>query len=122
MRLDVTRLFQFLGLNTQGDLGPYTFYTDKRKNLVWFLKAPPLQPPSYLQNVNRNRWRAMAHAWHDMGEEERMKWKAAAQRINAAITYYNLFAHFQLRYDPGALATIERLSKIQLFPPHKPFL
>ena len=52
-----TSILRYLGFNTQGDLGPWTFYTSKRKGLVFFAKAPPLEPPSLMQNHKRNKFR-----------------------------------------------------------------
>lgn len=120
MRLDVTRLFKFLGVNTQGDLGPYTFYTDARRNLVWFIKAPPLEPPSYLQGHQRNKWRAAIRVWRSLLPTQRIDWQRAAQRTYLRITGYNLFIYSQTVHDPCTIATVEKQSRISLQPPYSP--
>lgn len=107
---------RFLGFNTQGDLGPWTFYTDKRKGLVYFVKAPPLEPPSLLQTSVRNAIRLAAYAWRSLSGDQRANWKTAAKRAHLQITGYNLFVFWIIRKEDAAIHTIERLSRIKLIP------
>ena len=116
MLLESQRLFRFLGFNTQGDLGPYTFYTSKRHGLVWFPKSPPLKPPSYLQTVQRNRFRLAAELWRSLTEEERSNWMLAATRAHLWIHGYNLFVIGATKPGPTSFPTIERQSGIDLDP------
>ncbi len=106
----------FLGFNTQGDLGPWTFYTDKRKGLVYFVKSPPLEPPSLLQTSVRNAVRLSAYTWRSLSEVQRSNWELAAKRAHLQIHGYNLFVFWILRKEDAAIHTIERLSNIQLIP------
>ena len=107
-------LFPFLGINTQGDLGGWTFYTAKDKGLVWFPKAPPLRPASYLQKVQRTRWKNVARMWRQYTPAERLLWMRAAIGAGLQIHGYDLFTYVVSRPDSSILPTIERLSFITL--------
>lgn len=109
-------LVRFMGINSQGDLGPWTFYTDKRKGLVYFVKAPPLEPPSLLQESIRNSIRLAAYTWRSLSEETQRDWELASKRAHLSITGYNLFVFWLLRHEDAAIHTIERLTNIKLIP------
>ncbi len=111
---------RFLGFNTQGDLGPWTFYTDKRKGLVYFVKSPPLEPPSQLQQSIRNSIRLAAYTWRSLDGEQQRTWETASKRAGLRITGYNLFVFWILRRDDAAIHTVERLSNVKLIPLLKP--
>lgn len=110
-------LFRCLGWNTQGDIGPFTFYTSKRKGLIFFLKAPPKELPSEWQIHQRNKWKAAAAAWAATPPLLRKKWQLAADRCHLAATGYNLWIYWQTTGDRAAIATIERHSRLTLLPP-----
>jgi hypothetical protein len=114
MRTLEPKLFRFLGWNTQGDLGPYTFYTSKRKGLVFFVKAPPTTPPTSLQLSRRNRWRLFAWAWSALTPEQRGKWSSAAHRASLRISGYNLWIFWCETGDRPAIRTVEKQSGVTL--------
>ena len=116
MRIAEQMLFRYLGFNSQGDLGGWTFYTSTDKGLVYFPKSPPLKPPSYLQTVQRNVWRHAAEVWNSYTTEEQTLWERAARAAHLWITGYNLFIFTITRYDRSYLQTIERQSNITLPP------
>lgn len=107
-------LLNFLGWNTQGDLGDFTFYTNKQRLLVWFVKAPPLEPPSFLQLHQRNRFRFAALSWQALRPEQRQDWETASKRAHLTITGYDFYVYHQLIDDPEGLKTVERQSGIPL--------
>ena len=109
-------LFRWLGFNSQGDLGGWTFYTSKDKGLVFFPKSPPLKPPSYLQTVQRNKWRLAATVWRAYTTAQQDLWERAAIAAHLWITGYNLFMFTILTADRSYLQTIERQSGITLPP------
>jgi hypothetical protein len=109
-------LFKFWGWNTQGDFGPWTFYTDQRKNLVYFLKAPPLEPPSLWQRSIRNTIRLVAYNWRALPPRRRRDWELAAKRAHLQITGYNLFVYWSCTHNDKTIQTVERLSHIRLIP------
>lgn len=103
-----------MGLSQTGDLGPFTIYTDKRRQPVWFLKAPPTKTPSALQLHNRNRFRNAANAWRHLTPATRALWAEAAHKARLFASGYNVFIYWQLRRDAPPIHTIERLSGITL--------
>jgi len=114
MKLKEPHLFQFLGWNTQGDLGPYTFYTSKRGALVFFIKAPPTCPPSILQTRQRMKFKALASYWKSITQVDRDNWEFATKKIKLNLTGYNLFTWYHTVGDRPTLATIERLANVTL--------
>lgn len=108
--------FRFWGWNSQGDWGPWTFYTDQRKGLVYFLKAPPLEPASAWQQSIRNSFRLAAYAWRSIDPDKQADWERAAQRAHLRCTGYNVFTYWSLTHDDAAIHTIERQTGIQLIP------
>lgn len=114
MNLKNENLLRFLGFNTQGDLGPWTFYTSKDKGLVWFVKSPPLEPPSFLQFHQRNLFRAAARVWHGFSQSQRNAWLDAAESALLAVHGYNIFTYFQVTSDGSFIPTLERITGISL--------
>jgi len=114
MLLGETKIFHFLGFSAQGDLGGWTFYTDKRGNLVFFVKSPPLEPPSYLQTHQRNRFRTAANKWRTLQPSERANWMLAAERAHLNIHGYDFYVYVQLRHDYAAAATVARQANLTL--------
>lgn len=114
MKTPKPRLFDFWGWNTQGDFGPWTFYTSKRKGLVFFLRAPPKEQPSPWQIHQRAVWTAIADLWKSTTQETRDNWELATKRLRLSITGYNLFVWYHCSHDREAIATIERQSGLQL--------
>ncbi len=115
MQVD-TKLLRFMGLNTQGDFGPWTFYTGARQQLVFFIKAPPLEPPSPAQTTRRNAFRLNAYVWRSISQAARENWERASQVAHLKITGWNLFTYWNLTYDRATIATIERITGLFLLP------
>lgn len=100
----------WLGLSVQGDLGPLTIYTDKRAKTVFFLRAPPLNPPSPIQEYLREFFTQQAASWRASGRANRDNWQRAARAANLGISGYCLWVWFARTRDEGSLRTIERQS------------
>lgn len=109
-------IWQFLGFRATGDLGPFTFYTTQRNQTVFFPKAPPLNPPSYLQTVQRNRFRLAATTWKALPESERRNWERITQTAKLTINGYNLFVWYLLRNGEDTCQKFADRYNIQLFP------
>ena len=116
MKLLGPSLYHMLGFRPTGDLGPYTFYTSQRNAIVFFPKAPPLNPPSYLQTVQRNRFRRAAKSWQALPEIERQNWELVAQTAKLTITGYNLFVWYSLRDGRSTVQAFADRYGIQLLP------
>jgi len=116
MKLIGPKIWNFLGFRPTGDIGPLTFYTSQRNAIVWFPKAPPLAPPSYLQIVQRNRFRATAKRWTSLPEIERQNWEAVAKKAKLTINGYNLFVWYALRNGEETVQALADRHDIQLLP------
>lgn len=107
-------LLALLGLNPSGDLGAFTIYTSRRKGIVWFVKAPPKCPPTYLQRRQRNAFLLAAMCWRKLPSGTRQAWQRAARLAFLKCSGYNLFVYFQLTKDRAAIRTIERQTATEL--------
>jgi hypothetical protein len=110
------KLYHMLGFRPTGDLGPLTYYTSARNKIVFFPKAPPLHPPSYLQTVQRNRYRLAAIAWNDLPEVERLNWEKIAKTAKLTINGYNLFVWYYLRNGGATIQAFQDRYSIQVLP------
>jgi hypothetical protein len=103
-----------LGTNVQGDVGPLTCYTSTPGRTVYFLKAPPKEPPSPRQCHVLAKWIALADLWRCIAQAQREAWAAAARAARLRITGYNLFVWYQMTKDIGPIHTIERQTGVKL--------
>lgn len=110
----IPRYYNLLGLQPTGDLGPLTAYYSKRKQIVWFPKNPPLNPPSPMQSHQRNKLRLIAMSWRALTKEERKNWELASKRARTTLTGYNLFTFWSMTHDRAAIRTIERQAGLTL--------
>lgn len=97
-----------MGWNATGDLGGLTFYTSKRRKLVFFLKAPPKTPPNFWQRRNQHRFRLAAALWRRLGQAERRRWELASRRLSLRLTGYNLWIYYFTSRDQATIDTIFR--------------
>jgi len=116
MKLLGSSLYKMLGFRPTGDLGPFTFYTSQRNAIVFFPKAPPLNPPSYLQTVQRNRFRRAAKSWQALPELEQQNWERISQTAKLTITGYNLFVWYFLRDGHQTIQAFQDRYGIQVLP------
>lgn len=116
MKLAHQMLFRFLGWNTQGDLGPFTFYTAKNMALVFYLRAPPTKPPTPWQGQVREAFAAAAVTWSALPVATKALWELVTHRAHLRISGINLWMYWQLKQDRAAIRTIERQTGITLLP------
>ena len=114
MALVKTNLFAIMGWRVQGDIGPFTCYTSKRRDFVFFMKAPPDKPPSELQKKARQLFRMAALAWRGSTGIQKAKWELATKRLSLRLTGYNLFVWYYMKRDRAIIATIEQQSGVTL--------
>lgn len=107
----------WIGLNIQGDIGPLTLYTSQRSKIVGFLRAPPLNPPTAVQESIRELFREAARQWRALSRAEKDDWAELAARLNAGITGYNLWTHFVRTPNFDALAVYEQRAQITVTRP-----
>lgn len=94
------------GFNVTGDLGPLSVYRSRRGPLVMYPRVPALSPPTTLQLIQRNRFRAAAISWQQLPETTKADWERATMAAHLAVTGYNLFTYYQLTGDLNTLRTI----------------
>lgn len=107
-------IWQYLGTLTNGDYGPYTFYTSRRKKFVMFLKTWPKDPATYHQNLHRNRWRHAADRWRRLPLDLKADWRTLGIRSNLNISGYNLFIHYITGKGTKTVETCQRLTGIDV--------
>lgn len=107
-------ILTLLGFGATGDLGPFTFYTNKRGRLVWFIKAPPTSPPSYAQLRQQDLFTSAAATWQFFTPTRRNNWELASKRASLAITGYNLWVYFCCTADLTEIQTIEHQTGLNL--------
>lgn len=115
-------MLRLIGMKCQGDIGDMTCYTSRRNKVVWFLKSPPKEPPSFEQQEIRQKFSDAGEGWRALSDAERNLWNLAAQRANLRITGYNLWVYFFVKLDWWALRTIENQTGITLVSPFPPDL
>ena len=120
MRVIPPSMWQYLGTNTNGDCGPYTFYTSSRKKLIVFLKTWPKDPATYHQKLNRDRWRHAAIRWRGLDPATRQAWKNLAFRANLTISGYNLYMHYITGKGTTTVQTCQRIARIDVLTPTGP--
>jgi len=103
-----------LGIQVQGDLGPWTIYTDRKGRKKWFLYSPPTKPPTPNQLVARNRFRTAVLNWKALTAEQKFNLEEACRRLSLCITGQNLFVSTQLTHKQTAYATVARQSRLTL--------
>jgi len=101
-------IFQFMGTLTNGDLGPYTFYTSSRNRLVFFPRTYPKDPATFHQTLYRDRWRHAAARWQQLPQETKNLWAQLSKRANCTVSGYNLYLFYILGKDVKAIETLER--------------
>jgi len=113
-------LWRFLGFNTQGDLGPITFYTSKDQGLVMYLSTSPKKQQSARQRQQRNMFRAAAETWNLFSRTERDAWERAAKKARLRVSGFNAWLHVTLKQDWDWYRTLCRAARFQppLYPTH----
>lgn len=108
------RRLSFLGLRPHGDLADLTCYTSRHRDIVWFVKSPPLVPPSLAQRLQRLRFKCAAIAWKALHPDQRDAWNTAARRASLRIHGYDLWIFWQLRRDRNVIITLQNQTGRQL--------
>jgi hypothetical protein len=116
MAVITANAISLLGINIQGDIGPWTCYRNFRRGTVVFLRAPPKEPASELQAMLRLKWSRISRLWKGLDQVDRNKWNKVAKDNNLRISGYNLFVWHHCKKDYGLLKTLMTKSKISLSP------
>lgn len=108
------KILALLGFSCTGDMGPWTFYTSYRKQIVFFPRMPALNPASQAQLIQRAIWTAAAAAWKAKPTQQRADWEAACRRTSCKITGYNLWVFTLTTGNLTAMETIGRQAGVSL--------
>lgn len=103
-----------LGTNVQGDLGPLTMYTGTPGRVIYYLRAPPKEPPTHRQCHVLAKWVAAADLWSCLESALKARWLLASKKAGLRITGYDLFVWYTIRQDAGPIHTIERQTRLRL--------
>jgi hypothetical protein len=111
------KLLSILGLRVQGDVGPWTTYTNRRGRFVFYLHSPPKKPFTRRQLHQQAKLIIIARLWLTLTPADRRGWSAAADRANLRISGFNLFCFSYLKRDTTLARTIQTKTKINLHLP-----
>lgn len=103
-----------LGWRPSGDIGPDTVYTSTRGEIVWFPRAPPLNPPTQSQTNQRKEMTRAAKAWRTLTPAQRENWEAATHRCSLKLTGYNLYCFASITGNLEVIATIAHQARLVL--------
>lgn len=106
--------WQLMGLEVSGDIGDLTIYTDRFGKKVAYPKAPPKEPPSFLQIIQRQRFADGQAAWMALDPDEKDALERATKKVSAPLTGQNLFISTYMRADSADLQTFSSQSGILL--------
>ena len=108
------KILALIGFNCTGDMGPYTFYRSSKGQLVFFPRAPALNPPTMTQRVIRQRFVTAGALWRGLTDANQADWLRATVLAKLRITGYNLWLYWCMTSDRGAIAYVERVSGLTL--------
>jgi hypothetical protein len=117
LALTDTSWIRWLGFAAQGDLGGITTYTNKKRRIVFYPQAPPLSPPSAIQEVQQLNFQAACAMWRNLTQAERNDYGTSVAFTHARITGFNLFMSAALKFDATDLIAIEKKTGIPLATP-----
>lgn len=107
------------GLAAYGDVRPLTLYRNRRGRKVVFYQAPPKEPPSILQRIQRQLFQIVAADWQALSSSDRQKWETISLKTRVPMTGYNLFTMCELngtkRQAAKRLATLAGFASLPPF-------
>ena len=108
-----------MGMEVSGDFGELTIYTDRFGKKVAFPKAPPKEPPTFAQIIQRQRFKDGQESWSSLDPDEKAALERATKKVSAPLTGQNLWISAYIRNDSADLITFARQSGIAI-PPRIP--
>jgi hypothetical protein len=108
------KILAMLGFSVTGDMGPYTLYRSHRGKLIFYPRAPALNPPTPLQSVMRQRFKVAAQMWQMMPPSQHQAWERATIKTRLKLTGYDLWVYWWTTRDLPFLKHVIRYSKEKL--------
>jgi hypothetical protein len=98
----------FMGLNLQGDIGGWTFYSGRHGELVLFPATTPTKPPTWTQQIIQQRFAQAGRQWSALPAQVKAQWEAISKRARLRINGCNLWTYYVMTQDRSAIATVAR--------------
>lgn len=105
-----------LGTRVSGDLGGLTTYTNQHGLKVAYPIAPPKEPVSVRQQLNRNRFAWAAAKWKQLSEGEKTDLENATRATSLVLTGQNLWISASMRGNISGYNRVSRQSGVSLPP------
>jgi len=106
-----------LGLIVSGDINGMSVYTDRHGRKIAYEKAPPTKPPSVLQALQRERFKAAMANWKAATTAIKIDWENVSLATSLCMTGLNMWLHFSLKGTTEGLSAFSRQSGITLTMP-----
>jgi len=97
------------GFTLAGDLGDFTWYTNRRGKRVAFLRAPPPNAPSPAQKRQRLRFGLARERWANLTAPQKAELEQAVITLAMVLTGQNLYMSLQLVPRPTVWAQVKAL-------------
>lgn len=98
--------FHLLGINTSGDVGDVTLYTNKNQKVVAFPKDWRQEKISPARLRCRNRFRAAQASWQSLSDPAKQLLELACRILSIPMTGQNLWVSTALTGDHDAYRTV----------------
>ena len=107
----------WMGLVISGDVGGLTVYTDRLGRKIGFPKAPPKEPPSVCQIVERNRFRDAMLNWVAISDDDKKAYEQITMRLSLMMNGHNLWVSISMIHDLDSLHTMMRQANVTTIDP-----
>ncbi len=104
------------GFRVSGDLGGLTIYTNQNGRKVAYNIAPPKEPVSVRQQLNRNRFIWAAAKWRALSQGNKKALEDATRRTGLVLTGQNLWISASMRADQTGFDRVLRDADISTIP------
>jgi hypothetical protein len=120
-KADMEQLCSMFGFEFSGDIGDWTCYRTYRGRPVFFLRAPPMEPPSPLQVIQRNRFITAQRNWKAASPAIKRNWESLTLKSSLCLTGQNLWISFSLVDRSEFLPGLMRKAGVTVtYPPFVP--
>lgn len=106
--------WNLIGMEVSGDIDGLTIYTNRFGKKVAFPKAPPKEPPSARQIIQRAAFKTAQAAWMNLSGTQKTSLEDATKKVSAPLTGQNLYISSIIRNSNSDLITFESQSGITL--------
>jgi hypothetical protein len=105
------------GVEFSGDIGDWTCYRTKHGHPTFFLRAPPMEPPSPSQIVQRNRFKTAQHNWKLQTATVKRNWELLTLKSSLCLTGQNLWISCSLNDQSPLVAYLSAKAGVTVSSP-----